>query len=216
MDNKPSKPLPCDRLFSPSVAENYSPILEAFTKFFERARFVLEIASGSGEHAVHFTRKFPQLVWQPSDISPTAQRSILGWRAHEPDLPISPPLAIDVRQIDWGLSKTFDVLLSINMIHIAPWHATDCLFRHSLPYLTPGAKVLLYGPFFFRQKPPAPSNLLFHKQLQSRNSESGVRIFEDVVTTAECNGFKLSQHITMPRDNTAAVFERCAGIKISL
>ncbi len=117
------------RRFSESTSRNCGPILAVLERVLAKESEVLEIASGAGEHAIFVARAMPGVRWQPSDPDPESRASIAAWIAHERLSNVLPPLAIDVRSDDWGVGKTFDAIVAINMIHIAPWEATPGLFR---------------------------------------------------------------------------------------
>jgi hypothetical protein len=165
------------------------------------------VASGSGEHAVHFARTFLNLRWQPSDPEPAALRSIEAWRA-EAGLPnLLPAVALDARAADWPVAEA-DAVLAINMVHISPWAATVGLLRGAGRLLDPGAPLYLYGAYFQAGVEPAASNLAFDESLKARNPEWGVRDLEAVVAEAEAHGLALASVTEMPANNLSLVFRK--------
>jgi hypothetical protein len=165
------------------------------------------VASGSGEHAVHFARAFPQLRFQPSDPDPVALRSIEAWRAEE-ELPnLLPPIQLDAAGEDWRVPGV-DAILCINMIHISPWTATQGLLRGAGALLADGAPLYLYGPYRQHGVETAPSNESFDRSLKSRNSEWGLRNVEAVVAEARWHGLALQSILPMPANNLSLVFRR--------
>lgn len=192
------------RAFSPSTARNRTPILAVLESVLPRQGHVLEIASGTGEHAVHFARALPGLVWQTSDPDVSAHASIEAWIAHEGLANVRAPIAIDVRARDWGVTGPVDAVVAINMIHIAPWPATGALFEGTAR-LEAGL-VFLYGPFMRGGAHTAPSNEAFDAWLKARDPQSGVRDLEDVVAEASRCGFATVRTTNMPANNLSVVF----------
>ena len=168
---------------------------------------VLEIASGTGEHILHFAREFPGLVWQPSDFDPAALRSIEAWR--EPaGLPnLRPPIPLDARAEGWPMAAA-DAILAINMVHISPWAATLGVLRGAGRLLPPGAPLYLYGAYRQAGVDTAPSNEAFDVSLRTRDPEWGVRHLEDVIAEAEPCGLRLDTVVAMPANNLSVVFRR--------
>ena len=170
------------KLESPSVARNRDALAAVLADWLPVRGTVLEVASGSGEHALHFARRFPQLHFQPSDPSEEARASIATY-AMETALPnLRPPLALDV--LEDAPFPAADAVLCINMIHIAPSAATGGLLRHAAAALAPGAPLLLYGPFLRDGVPTAPSNLDFDASLRARDGRWGLRRLEEVAALA--------------------------------
>src|SRR5262245_25673108 len=135
------------RNFAPSTARNREPILAVLRTHLPAHARVLEIASGAGEHAVFFAHALPAVTWQPSDPDGAARESIAAWIAHEHARNVLPPIAVDVRQANWGADGPFDAIIAINMIHISPWDATQGLMAGAARRLTPGGLLFLYGPY---------------------------------------------------------------------
>ncbi|HEX3674379.1 MAG TPA: DUF938 domain-containing protein [Rhizomicrobium sp.] len=194
------------RASSPSAARNREPILDVLQRVLPRMGRVLEIASGTGEHALFFARAMPGLVWQASDPDEEARASIAAWIAQEGLANVLPPLAIDVRNADWGVVGPFDAIVAINMIHIAPWEATAGLFAGAARRLCANGIVFLYGPYKRNGAHTAPSNASFDDWLKARDPVSGVRDLEAVRRVGEANGFALRQIVEMPANNLSLVF----------
>ena len=196
-----------DRRSAPHVARNAGPIAEVLRGMLPERGLVLEVASGTGEHALHFAREFPHLRWQPSDPEPAALRSIEAWH-REAELPnLLPAVALDARAAEWPVAAA-DAILCINMIHISPWAATAGLLRGAGRLLAPGAPLYLYGPFRRAGVETAPSNAAFDASLRARDPEWGLRDLEDVVAEAEGQGFRLETVVPMPANNVSVVFRK--------
>jgi cyclopropane fatty-acyl-phospholipid synthase-like methyltransferase len=193
---------------SPSTARNREPILEVLQRVLGEHARVLEIASGAGEHAVFVARAMPGVAWQPSDPDAASRDSIAAWIAHEGLANVAAPLAIDVRASDWGAPGPFDALVTINMIHIAPWDATRGLFAGAARVLRPGGIVFLYGPYKRDGKHTAPSNEAFELWLKARDPAFGVRDLGDVEQEAARHGFALRETVDMPANNLSVIFRR--------
>jgi cyclopropane fatty-acyl-phospholipid synthase-like methyltransferase len=193
------------RRFSESTARNRGPILAVLQRVLAKDARVLEIASGAGEHAVFVAQAMPGVEWQPSDPEPESRASIADWIAHENLANVLPPLKIDVRAGDWGVADTFDAVVAINMIHIAPWDAALGLFRGAARVLKPGGVLFLYGPFKRDGAHTAPSNAAFDQWLKQRDPSFGVRDLEAVTQAAEESGFALAEAVEMPANNLSVV-----------
>jgi len=195
------------RLASPSAQRNRGPILGVLRRVLPASGRVLEIASGSGEHAVYFARALPNLTWQPSDPDPAALESIRAWIAHEQLANVLDPLLLDVARARWAYSlDKVDAVLCINMIHIAPWEACLGLFYGCEELLPPGGPLVLYGPFMRGGVHTAPSNAAFDESLRRQDPRWGVRDLDDVVREAALRGFHLAEVAEMPANNLTAVF----------
>ena len=192
---------------SAAAERNRDPIVEVLNDVLPRRGLALEIASGSGQHVVHFAAHFPKLLWQPSDAEPVALRSIEAWRAESGLFNLLPPVSLDVRSAEWPVSQA-DALLCINMIHISPWAAAQALFRGAKRTLAAGAPLFLYGPYFREGVEAAPSNLAFDQDLRSRNPEWGLRDLEAVTSEAESCGFILDQVVSMPANNLSITYRK--------
>lgn len=196
------------RRSSPSTARNREPILAVIAQHFPISGRVLEIASGAGEHAVFIARALPGLTWQPSDPDEASRESIAAWTAHENLSNVLPPLALDVTAADWEVEGPFDAMVSINMIHISPWAATEGLTRGASALLRPGGVLFLYGPYKRDGAHTAPSNEAFNASLRARNPEWGVRDLEQVVAAANANGLALREAVEMPANNLSVIFAK--------
>jgi hypothetical protein len=195
------------RQFAPATQRNREPILAVLREVLPDTGLVLEVASGSGEHAVHFAAAFPELVFQPSDPDPAALASIDAW-ASESGLPnLKPAIRLDATARDWPLSRA-DAILCINMVHISPWAATEGLIRHAAELLPAGAPLYLYGPYRQSGVPLAPSNAVFDDSLRRRNPKWGLRELDAVAALATAAGFDGPQVTPMPANNLSVVFRR--------
>lgn len=199
------------RLFSPSAARNRHPIRDVLLAHCPPSGAILEIGSGTGEHAVCFAASMPENFWLPGDPDPAACASIAAWTAYEGLSNIAPPHALDVMVEGWerGVGGAVAAMVSINMIHIAPIEAAQGLFRGAERLLAPGGKLFLYGPFSRRGAHTAKSNAEFDGGLKARDSRWGVRDLErDIAPLAEASRFRLDAAVAMPADNLTAVFTR--------
>jgi len=194
------------RVISPSAARTREPILSVIRRVFPEKGKVLEIASGTGEHAVFVARALPGLVWQPSDPDAQARDSIAAWIERERLANVLPPLDIDVRAKDWDVKAPFDAVVAINMIHISPWQATLGLFEGAGRLLRANGVLLLYGPYQRDGRHTAPSNAAFDRSLKERNPSWGVRDIADVARVGAESGFKLRETVDMPANNLSVVF----------
>jgi hypothetical protein len=170
---------------------------------------VIEIASGSGEHAVHFARTFPRLQWQPSDPDPAARASIAAWEAEERLPNLLPPLALDADAPDWSVARA-DAVLCINMVHISPVEASEGLAAGAARLLSPGAPLILYGPYLEDDIEPAPSNLAFDADLKTRDPRWGLRPVAWIDDLAWRHGFGRTRRAEMPANNLMLVYRRTA------
>jgi len=198
------------RQHSPSAARNREPILTVLERVLPasgQTGTVLEIASGTGEHAVHFAAALPHLTWQPSDADDEARASIAAWTAHSRLANIRPPLAIDVREADWGIDAV-DAIVCINMIHISPWTSAQGLIAGAQRRVQAGGVLFLYGPYRRGGAHTAESNAAFDQQLRRRNPEWGVRDMEEVVALADAAGFSCDEPVPMPANNFSLVFRK--------
>ena len=198
---------PDPRRSAPSAARNRNPILDAMRHHLPSAGLVLEVASGSGEHAVHFAAALPGLTFQPSDPEAAARASIDAWAARSGLPNIRPALAIDAAVPGWPVTAA-DVVVCINMIHIAPWAAAEGLVRGAAAILPPGGPLILYGPYRRGGAHTAPSNAAFDADLRARNPSWGVRDIEAVAALAAAQGFGVPDVTEMPANNLTVVFRR--------
>lgn len=195
------------RRVAPHVARNAGPIVDVLRGMLPDAGTVLEIASGSGEHALAFARAFPHLLWQPSDADPVALRSIDAWRGAEALPNLLAPIPLDAAAEAW-LVEQADAVLCINMVHISPWSATVGLMRGSGRLLGRGCPLYLYGAYRRDGFETAPSNEAFDASLKARNPDWGVRRLEDVIAEAEKNGLRLDAVVEMPANNLSVVLRK--------
>ena len=196
-----------DRRSAPHVARNAEPIIEVLRGVLPERGLVLEVASGTGEHALRFAGAFPKLLWQPSDPEPAALRSIEAWRAEAGLFNLRPAVALDARAAEWPVAAA-DALVCINMTHISPWSATAGLMRGAGRLLAPGAPLYLYGPYRRAGVETAPSNEAFDDSLKARDPEWGLRDVEAVAGEAERNGFALEAVVPMPANNLSLLFRK--------
>jgi SAM-dependent methyltransferase len=195
------------RRYAPHVARNAGPIAEVLRDVLPARGLVLEVASGTGEHILHFAREFPKLLWQPSDPEPAALRSIEAWRAESGLFNLLPAVSLDARAADWPVPQA-DAILCINMVHISPWAATVGLLRGAGRLLAEGAPLCLYGPYRRAGVETAPSNEAFDESLKARDPEWGLRDLEAVAAEAEQHGLALEQVVEMPANNISALFRK--------
>jgi hypothetical protein len=193
---------------SPSALRNRGPILSVLQPRLPVTGLVLEIAAGTGEHAVYNAKALPGLQWQPSDPEPEAVASIAAWRDHAGLPNLLPPIQLDASEPDgWAIGRA-DAILNINMIHISPWAATEGLMQGAGRLLPGDGGLYLYGPYLERDVATAPSNLAFDESLKSRNSAWGIRWLEDVSALAKRHGLALAERIVMPANNLVVIFRK--------
>lgn len=195
------------RQYAPATQRNREPILAVLREILPKQGLVLEVASGSGEHAVHFAAAFPNLTLQPSDPDPAALASIDAW-ANESALPnLRPAIRLDATAPRWPVSEA-DAILCINMIHISPWAATEGLIRQTAQLLPAGGPLYLYGPYRQSDVPLAASNAVFDDSLRRRNPKWGLRELGAVAELARAAGFGEPQVTAMPANNLSVVFRK--------
>ena len=195
------------RRSAPHVARNAEPIIEVLREILPARGLVLEVASGTGEHVLHFAHAFPFLDWQPSDPDPAALASIEAWRVEAGLANLLSPVTLDARMPDWPVAAA-DAILCINMVHISPWTATVGLMRGAGLRLAAGAPLYLYGAYRQAGVATAPSNEAFDLNLRARDPEWGVRDLEQVAAEAERNGLGLDRVVPMPANNLSVVFRK--------
>lgn len=218
------------RRSAPAASRNREPIAQVLREWLPSSGLVLEIASGTGEHAAYFAEAFPEIEWQPSDIHADALASIAAWREESGLRNLRPPLVLDAASADWpidgadavlsikmdsdscdeqktaGSSGFFDVVLNLNMVHISPWSAALGLLDGAARVLKRGGALILYGPWLQAGVKPAPSNLAFDQQLRERDPSWGLRRVEDFQTEAEQRDFTLREARPMPANNLMLLF----------
>ena len=188
---------------------NRGPILEVLERVLPASGRALEIASGSGQHAVHFAAALPDWRWQPSDIDPENLASIGAWVA-DADLPnLCLPLVLDVTAPDWG-TPPVDLVFCANMIHIAPWACAVGLVAGAGRHLTSGGALVTYGPYRVGGGHTASSNAAFDQRLRERDPRWGVRDVEAVMELASAAGLRFVERVEMPANNQTVVFTRSA------
>jgi SAM-dependent methyltransferase len=201
-------PLTDARIYAPSAARNRDPILEVLRQHLPPRGLVIEIASGSGEHTAHFAAASgPELIFQPSDPDARSRASIDAWARALGLRNVLPAIALDAAIEDWHAPRA-DVVISINMIHIAPWAATVGLITNASKVLDEGGVLFLYGPYRRQGIVTAPSNDAFDRDLKQRNPKWGLRNLEDVAALARSNGFSEAQITGMPANNLSVVFHK--------
>lgn len=196
------------RRFAPATLRNRDAIQSLLGPRLPPRGLVLEIASGSGEHVVHFARSNPpELIFQPSDPTPEARASVDAWAASAGAPNVRPALDLDASAANWPVDRT-DAILCINMIHISPWAATEGLMRGAARILPVGGLLYLYGPYRRAGKHTSPSNASFDEDLRAQNPAWGVRDLEDVSALALSNGFHGPEIFQMPANNLSLIFRR--------
>jgi hypothetical protein len=192
-------PVEAGRRSAPAASRNVGPIGEVLAEWLPAEGLVLELASGTGEHALAFARRFPALAWQPSDSADEALASIEAWRAEGPPN-LLPPLRLDAAEQDWPIARA-DALVAINLVHISPWEAALGLLDGAARILPTGAPLILYGPWIEDDVPTVPSNQLFDTDLRARDPRWGLRNLPDFRREAEARGLFLEQRRAMPANN---------------
>ena len=195
--------------FSAAAQRNQAPILEVLQRWLPVRARVLEIASGTGQHAAHFAAAQPGWTWQPTEadaerLQPIAQRCA-------PLANVLAPLPLDVTAPSWGLPAEFDAGYCANLLHIAPWEVCGALMRGMSRQLAANGRLCLYGPFIVDDRPTAPSNLAFDADLKARDPAWGLRRLEDVQAEAARAGLALRERVQMPANNLLVLFERESG-----
>jgi SAM-dependent methyltransferase len=195
------------RLHAPATARNREPILAVLRRVLPSEGLVLEVASGSGEHAAYFAEALPSMRWQPTDCDPQALASIAAHRAAAETPNLLAPLWLDAVSPDWPVEHA-DAVVCINMIHIAPWAAAEGLMRGVGSLLPAGGVLYLYGPYRIDGRHTAASNRAFDAQLRAQNPAWGVRDVGEVADLAACHGLSLVETVPMPVNNLSVVFRR--------
>jgi SAM-dependent methyltransferase len=193
---------------SPSSERNQQPILDVLRDVLAQSTEVLEIGSGTGQHAVFFARHLPHLRWQTSDL-PDLHPGIRAWMA-ESELPnVLAPLALDVDAPVWPV-REMDAVFSANVVHIISWPQVQHLFQGVGRTLKPGGLLCLYGPFNYAGRFTSESNAQFDVWLKQRDPRSGIRDFEALDALAQAQGMVLTQDITMPANNRILVWRKAS------
>ena len=210
------------RQYAPATLRNRELILEVLLEVLPPTGTVLEVSSGTGEHAVFFAPRLQDRKWIPSDPNPVARASISAWREHCPTDNLYPPITLDARDPVWEVEQNelpkqlhdldlklhpIAAIVNINMIHIAPESACLGLIAGAKRILPPGGILYLYGPFKQRGRHTAESNVAFDQSLQAQNPEWGVRDLDDVLTVAQAHNLSLVKIYTMPANNLSVIFQ---------
>lgn len=197
-----------DRRHSPAAERNRGPILELLQRVLPRSGRALEIAAGTGQHAVHFAAGLPDWTWCPSDPEPSARASIATWAA-EAMLPnLQPAIALDVLADPWPVAGPFDAVFCANMLHIAPWATCVALMRGAARVAAADGVLLTYGPYFVAGQVPADGNVAFDADLRARDPAWGLRQLHEVRAEALAAGWHLHESVSMPANNLTLVFRR--------
>ena len=189
---------------APATERNRDVIAQTLACVLPTEGLVLEVASGTGEHVVHFAKMFPALTWQPSDPDPIALASINAWRADSKVPNVRPAMLLDA-SADWPIAQA-DAVVCINMTHISPWAATVGLLRNAARLLPQSAVLFIYGPYNQRDVPLADSNAAFDAALRQQNALWGLRYVDDITAEAYTSGLHLDSVIDMPANNLSLIF----------
>lgn len=192
---------------APATERNREPLLAVLREVLPTEGTLLEVASGTGQHAAFFAKAFPGLTWQPTDGDPAALESIDAWRVEEGLANVLPARVLDASSDAWPVEHA-DAMLCVNMIHIAPWAACQGLMRGAARVLRPGGRLVLYGPYFVEGRETAPSNLAFDESLRARDPSWGVRELGAVTAEAARHGLQRERVVEMPSNNLTVVFRR--------
>ena len=192
---------------APAAARNSAPIAQVLAEELPDSGLVLEIASGTGEHAVYFAREFPHLAWQPSDQDGAALASIDAYGKEAGLANLRPAISLDASRGGAPLDGAA-AMVCINMVHISPWSASEGLFAMAASVLGEGAPLVLYGPYFEDEVETAPSNAAFDRSLKERNPAWGLRNLADVDELARRHGFDRTARHAMPANNLTLVYRR--------
>lgn len=195
------------RLYRPHVARNREPILNVLRRVLPARGLVLEIASGSGEHAAYFGKELPSLLWQPTDPDVAALASIAAHRDDAGAANLLAPLRLDVAAAHWPVERA-DAVMCNNMIHISPWAACEGLMAGAWRILPAGGILYLYGPYKVDGRHTAPSNAEFDAYLRMQNAAWGIRDLDEVAALAERHNFALVETVEMPANNLSVIFRR--------
>ncbi|MEE8444990.1 MAG: DUF938 domain-containing protein [Alphaproteobacteria bacterium] len=208
MASPPNDHRPNDLRRAPAAERNRVPILEVLRRVLPADAFILEIASGTGEHAAWMAPQLDGVTWQPSDSDAELRASITARTREDGAGSVLPPLAVDAHDADWTVTRKLDAVFCANMIHIAPWSACEGLMAGAGRHLAAGGLLILYGPFQRGGRHTAPSNAEFDANLKRQNPEWGVRELERVAEAARTNGLELSEIIDMPANNLTLIFRK--------
>jgi hypothetical protein len=194
------------RRHAPATLRNRDPLLAVLRRVLPASGVVVEVASGTGEHAAFFAAALPRVTWQPTDVDPGARVSIAAWCADVPN--VLAPLPLDASAPDaWPIARA-DAMLCVNMIHIAPWRACEGLLTGAGRVLPVGAPLVLYGPYRVGGAHTSPSNAAFDAGLRAQDPSWGVRDLETVLATAATHGLRHEETVAMPANNLTVVLRR--------
>lgn len=195
------------KLTWPAPERNKQPILEVLQRVAPRTGSILEIASGTGQHAAHFAAGMPELLYQPTDVDDANLASIEAWRRESGLSNLLAALRLDVCETPWPVAEV-QVVYNANMVHIAPWECAIGLFRGAARHLAPDGVLVLYGPFAIGGAHTAPSNQSFDEDLRRRDPRFGVRNLEDVTSLSAEHRLRLVERVEMPANNQCLIFRR--------
>ena len=201
------------RLFFPATKRNFHAISQVLKDYIPKKGAILEIASGSGEHAVGFQKLFPNILWQASDPDPIHRQSIISWIVHEKLQNKMPyPINLNVEKDPWpiplNIKSKLKAIICINLIHISPWSCTERIFENSNLLLANGSHLIIYGPFKVKGKFTSESNALFDQSLREGNKEWGLKNIEEVSESALRNNFDRIATNEMPANNISIIFRK--------
>ncbi len=201
--------LPDARQHAPATARNRAPLTGVLASWLPTTGAVLEVASGTGEHVVHWAEVFADLTWQPSDTGATALASIEAWRAHAAAANLRPPLAFDVTG-DWraAVPGPWAAIVAVNLLHISPWTTGLALLDGAARTLTENGRLIVYGPFAEDGVIAPESNVAFDATLRAQDPAWGLRDVRDVAAAAAARGLRLTAEIAMPANNRVLVLQR--------
>ena len=194
------------RLHSAAAERNRGPIVDQLQRLLPQSGLLLEIASGTGQHAAFAAASMPSWRWQPTETDGDALASIGAWCNGLPN--VLPPVMLDVMAADWPAPKPVDAIFSANMIHIAPWLVCRALMQGAARHLASQGLLLMYGPYIVNGEITAASNLAFDADLRRRNAAWGLRRLSEVLQEAQAAGLRLQERVAMPANNLLLVFVR--------
>lgn len=200
-----------EKRFSEACERNKDPILAVLKEIFPKQGLVLEIASGTGQHAIHFASNLPDITWQPSDMDPELRSSVHAWRAEFNLENLNAPVHLDVTSENWPVENA-DVMMCANMIHIAPWEACIGLLEGAGRILHEDGILCMYGPYKVGGKHTAPSNESFDQSLRARDASWGIRNLDDVAFEARRRGLHLIKTVKMPSNNFCVIYRKTAMV----
>lgn len=194
-------------MYSPAADRNKDPICAVMKEFVPSGAKVLELASGTGQHALYLSEKLQVATWQPTDYQQKCLDSINAYLDGSDSEKLCKPAVLDVTAHDWGLDRSFDFIYAANLIHISPWKVTESLFSKGRNHLQEKGSIVLYGPYFEEGVETARSNYEFDDSLRQSDPEWGIRKLEDVKKVAKANGFHFSDRWQMPANNLIVKFD---------